>query len=61
MPKQPMLPVLLAAFAVAVRGHGRALPINPDLGVPGYPDCVRPAELGTARSVDAAAMELQCF
>jgi hypothetical protein len=48
---------LLAASALS---HGdEELPINPALGVPGFPDCIRPATaVGT--TVEEAAMELQC-
>jgi hypothetical protein len=55
--------LLLALLVPPVTGHGRPLPINPALGVPGFPDCRRPAAgLGDPpASVDAAAMELQCF
>ena len=58
------LEALLLGLALAVAradAHGRPLPINPALGVPGYPDCRRPASLGPPTSVETAAMELECF
>jgi lysophospholipase L1-like esterase len=51
----------LALLLPPVFGHGRPLPINRALGVPGFPDCRRPAGLGDPVSVSTAAMELQCF
>lgn len=57
-----LLILALLAMPRASQAHGRPLPINPALGVPGYPDCRRPAGLGPVSStVDAAAMELECF
>ena len=35
----------LVAFLAAVMAHDDALPINPALGVPGFPDCVQPVEV----------------
>ncbi len=37
-----VLLLLAACAAVSVRAHG-GLPVNPRLGVPGFPDCVQPA------------------
>ena len=56
-----LLLLLLTLAAPCADAHGWQLPINPALGVPGYPDCRRPARLGTATSVELAAMELECF
>merc|ERR1711934_307381 len=53
-----------AVFALVVAcafAHDAALPINPDLGVPGYPSCTRPGGLNETLSVDEAAMALQCY
>ena len=66
-----MWPHLLARLAIQflmlapVVAHGWdpvGLPVNLELGVPGFPDCRRPPGLpGPPASVDAAAMELECF
>jgi len=50
--------MLSVLFTLAL-SHEMGLPINPALGVPGFPDCVRPATaVGT--TVAEAAMELDC-
>jgi len=51
---------IASALVVAALAHDASLPINPALGVPGFPDCVRPAT-AVATDVEGAAMELQCF
>ena len=48
--------VCLLAAAV---GHGENLPVNPALGVPGYPDCTR-ANPHLDLGVEAAAADLVC-
>ena len=56
-----MLRAFLVALslAVACRAHWD-LPINPDLGVPGFPDCHR-QNPHLNLSVAAAAMDLVCI
>jgi len=49
-----------------VTSHGGMLPINPLLGVPGYPDCtrstpVKPVDLVTDEVLEARNQELKCF
>ena len=47
--------VLLGAAAA----HDADMPVNPVLGVPGFPDCWR-ANPSQAMTVDEAAMDLVC-
>lgn len=56
-----MRAVLLLGAAGAALGHGGDLPLNPDLGVPGYPDCEQTLPRHLLGS-DAAANEktLRC-
>jgi len=57
----PMAKLLLSLFAVHVSAHDLALPINPELGVPGFPDCVQPVEaLLNVSDVEANAHSLVC-
>lgn len=51
--------VVALLSVVSIRGHDVGLPVNPVLGVPGFPDCVR-AHPEVAMSVDDAAMDLVC-
>ena len=48
---------------VAVSAHDAALPVNPLLGVPGFPDCEQPLKTvlnGSTMDVKAAANSLVC-
>jgi hypothetical protein len=49
----------MLALVLAVASHDALLPINPTLGVPGFPDCVR-AHPEHDLSVDEAAHDLRC-
>ena len=53
-----------ASFAFACfslgAAHDASLPLNPALGVPGYPDCRRAQGDRTGASVAEAALELVC-
>ena len=55
-----VLSVLL--FVVAVSAHDATLPVNPRLGVPGFPDCEQPLEavLNGTSDVETAAKSLVC-
>lgn len=51
---------VLAALLPVVAAHSDlSMPINPTLGVPGFPDCKRLHPLRNL-SVEAAAMDLRC-
>jgi hypothetical protein len=54
-----LLDSALLAFVGAASAHSDTpqLPINPELGVPGFPNCVR-AHPDVAMSVEDAAMDL---
>ena len=52
--------VLTAALAAAATAHDGGMPINPALGVPGYPDCVNPSLDLANLSVEQAALQLSC-
>jgi hypothetical protein len=55
-----MLKATAALLAcAAATAHDMGLPVNPALGVPGYPSCVR-AHPGVAMSVADAADDLVC-
>ena len=50
-----MMKLAIFACVIAVASaHGDDFPINPKLGVPGFPDCVRPAN-ATGTTVEEAA------
>ena len=53
------LPLALLTLLTGAAAHDDfiSMPINPSLGVPGYPDCVR-AHPDVAMSVEDAAMDL---
>jgi len=52
--------VLLALAPTGVLGHGHGMgPVNPELGVPGFPDCIR-ARPELKLSVEEAADDLIC-
>jgi hypothetical protein len=56
----PLLTFLsLGALALVGHGHDMGLPINPELGVPGFPDCVR-AHPELTLTKEAAANDLFC-
>ena len=50
---------VLGLLAGRVAAHDLSMPINPLLGVPGFPNCDRLHPLRNL-SVDAAAMDLRC-
>lgn len=51
---------VLAPLLAAVAAHDDiSMPVNPSLGVPGFPDCTRLHPLRNL-SVEAAAMDLRC-
>jgi lysophospholipase L1-like esterase len=50
----------LSALAGACLAHDATMPINPALGVPGFPDCVNPSLDLANLSVEQAAQQLQC-
>jgi len=54
----PLVTLLALAFAARADAHG-ILPVNPLLGVPGFPDCIR-AHPDSNLSVEEAAQDLVC-
>lgn len=49
----------LLALLGAAAAHDDDFPINPALGVPGFPDCINP-KVGLGKPVEEAAMDLVC-
>lgn len=60
----PLTQLALIALSVSVGfacAHDAGMPVNPLLGVPGFPDCVQPmANPIGIDDIDAAAHSLQC-
>ena len=54
-----LAPLLLCALGVSAHDPQEAWPLNPALGVPGFPDCVRRTP-AAALSIDGAAHDLVC-
>merc|ERR1711990_573535 len=54
-----MRAALLAIVLCSAYAHDPSLPINPTLGVPGYPDCVRATPQANL-TVEEAAQDLIC-
>ena len=54
-----LAPLLLCALGVSAHDPQEAWPLNPALGVPGFPDCVRRTP-AAAPSIDGAAHDLVC-
>jgi lysophospholipase L1-like esterase len=52
--------IAASALAAACHAHDASMPINADLGVPGYPDCVNPSLDLANLSVERAAQQLVC-
>jgi len=54
------LTAVLLVLVAYTRAHDAHLPINPALGVPGFPDCVNPSNDPTNSTVAEAALNLVC-
>jgi len=50
---------LVLALLIAITSHAHELPVNPTLGVPGFPDCVR-VRPHLNMTIDEAAADLRC-
>lgn len=59
MSLQSRLGCVALFFALSVSAHDITLPINPELGVPGFPDCTNP-NLSSNSTVEEAASALIC-
>ena len=53
--------VIVSSRLFVVLSHDAGFPINPDLGVPGFPHCVRRSSQIDSADIAKAAKELSCF